>query len=142
MCGQTGCGLPILMDSRRSWSLSPHNFNVPQLGQPLILLRTSTAVIIRPMALRQASLLGSRTGEALRRSLRDGVSQDQRRRARAKRKPPTAVGHTATTTRLFHPSAKREMLPVLGGALAVAALATGLRYLIRAGTTVRPCSFI
>ncbi|CAM9364373.1 unnamed protein product [Ascophyllum nodosum] len=88
------------------------------------------------MALRQLSLLGSR-GATLRRNVIDGVSQDQRRRIRAKRSPKAVVGVSATSTRLFHPSAKRELLPVIGGAIAVAALATGLRYLIRAGKRMR-----
>lgn len=35
--------------------------------------------------------------------------------------------------RQFHPSGKKEMLPIIGGAIAIAAVATGLRYLIRAG---------
>ena len=92
-------------------------------------------VLSQAMALRQLSLLGSR-GATLRRNVIDGVSQDQRRRIRAKRSPKAVVGVSATSTRLFHPSAKRELLPVIGGAIAVAALATGLRYLIRAGAAI------
>lgn len=84
------------------------------------------------MALRQASLAGSRASTALRR---------EAARRRSKGKPSAALaglglGNVAAgggSSRQIHPSGRKEMLPVIGGALAVAAVATGLRYLIRAG---------
>lgn len=87
------------------------------------------------MALRQASLAGSRVSTALRR-------EATRRRSKG---TPSALagglgsGHAAAATagggssRQIHPSGRKEMLPVIGGALAVAAVATGVQYLIRAG---------
>ena len=88
------------------------------------------------MALRQASLAGSRAGTALRR-------EAARRRSKGNGKPAALAGlglGNATagggSSRQIHPSGRREMLPVIGGALAVAAVATGLRYLIRAGGVV------
>lgn len=42
-------------------------------------------------------------------------------------------GTILQSSREFHPSGKKEVLPIIGGALAVAAVATGLRYLVRAG---------
>lgn len=93
------------------------------------------------MALRQASLAGIRASAALRR---------EAARRRSKGNPSTFAGlgsgHAAVvgvgSSRHIHPSGRKEMLPVIGGALAVAAVATGLRYLIRAGGSMFGLVFI
>ncbi|CAM9156517.1 unnamed protein product, partial [Scytosiphon promiscuus] len=57
-----------------------------------------------------------------------------------KKRTPTALAgldRQGGSTRQIHPSGRKEMLPVIGGALAVAAVATGLRYLIRAGKRMK-----
>lgn len=88
------------------------------------------------MALRQASLLGTRAGAALR---RDATSAHRRRKAKNAHGNPANNLKLWGSSRDFHPSGRSEMLPIIGGALAVAAVATGLRYLVRAGTVGGPC---
>ncbi|CAM9962976.1 unnamed protein product, partial [Ectocarpus sp. 12 AP-2014] len=83
------------------------------------------------MALRQASVAGSRVGMALR---REATAR------RSRRRPTVLAGlglDSGGSCRHIHPSGRKEMLPVIGGALAVAAVATGLRYLIRAGKRMK-----
>lgn len=79
------------------------------------------------MSLRQLSSLGVRAGVAA--QLRPAAVAVSSRRSRKQRRPAVIVN----ATREFHPSGRKEMLPIIGGALAVAAIATGLRYLVRAG---------
>lgn len=87
------------------------------------------------MALRQASLAGgSLAGMALRRDAAAAAAAATRKNNKG-RKPTALAGldRQGGSARQIHPSGRKEMLPVIGGALAVAAVATGLRYLIRAG---------
>lgn len=89
------------------------------------------------MALRQASLAASRASTALRReataSGRRGKGRPAALAGLGSPRIGSAGGSGIGASRQIHPSGRKEMLPVIGGALAVAAVATGLRYLIRAG---------
>lgn len=86
------------------------------------------------MAASKAGGRGPATAAAAAAALRPTAALFVRHRSGKKRHPATALRDIRPLQiRHFHSTQKKEMLPIIAGALAVAAVATGLRYLVRAG---------